>query len=174
MKRILGTAFLAVAMTGAGIVVDQAFTLGWVSSAYAQDKGQAKKERETRRTPALRNKVYEKLAEAQAFAEAKDYVSAQQVLDQMIAGEGKRALNSYELANVYNLYAFLRYSAEDYKGALGYYKQVVAQPDIPLAMEINTKFTVAQLYFVQEEWRPGIDALLEWYLQKQHDTGSIK
>jgi tetratricopeptide (TPR) repeat protein len=163
MKRILGTAFLAVAMTGAGIVVDQAFTLGWVSSAYAQDKGQAKKERETRRTPALRNKVYEKLAEAQAFAEAKDYVSAQQVLDQMIAGEGKRALNSYELANVYNLYAFLRYSAEDYKGALGYYKQVVAQPDIPLAMEINTKFTVAQLYFVQEEWRPGIDALLEWF-----------
>ena len=163
MKRILGTAFLAVAMTGAGVVVDQALTLGWVSSAHAQDKSQAKKERETRRTPALRNKVYEKLAEAQAFAEAKDYVSAQQVLDQMIAGEGKRALNSYELANVYNLYAFLRYSAEDYKGALGYYKQVVAQPDIPLAMEINTKFTVAQLYFVQEEWRPGIDALLEWF-----------
>ena len=163
MKRIISTAFLAIVLTSAGVVVDQALPLGWVYSAQAQDKGAAKKERETRRTPALRNKVYEKLAEAQAFAEAKDYVSAEQVLDQMIAGEGKRALNSYELANVYNLYAFLRYSAEDYKGALNYYKQVVVQPDIPLAMEINTKFTVAQLYFVQEQWRPGIDALLEWF-----------
>ena len=163
MKRIISTAFLAIVLASAGVVVDQALPLGWVSSAQAQDKAAAKKERETRRTPALRNKVYEKLAEAQAFAEAKDYVSAEQVLDQMIAGEGKRALNSYELANVYNLYAFLRYSAEDYKGALNYYKQVVVQPDIPLAMEINTKFTVAQLYFVQEQWRPGIDALLEWF-----------
>ena len=81
----------------------------------------------------------------------------------MIAGEGKRALNSYELANVYNLYAFLRYSAEDYSGALRYYRQVIAQPDIPLAMEIGTRFTVAQLYFVQEQWQPGIDALLEWF-----------
>ena len=163
MKRIISTAFLAIVLTSAGVVVDQALPLGWVTSAQAQDKAAPKKERETRRTPALRNKVYEKLAEAQAFAEAKDYVSAEQVLDQMIAGEGKRALNSYELANVYNLYAFLRYSAEDYKGALNYYKQVVVQPDIPLAMEINTKFTVAQLYFVQEQWRPGIDALLEWF-----------
>jgi len=40
---------------------------------------------------------------------------------------------------------------------------VVAQPDIPLAMEINTRFTIAQLYFVQERWREGIDALLKWF-----------
>ena len=72
MKRIISTAFLAIVLTSAGVVVDQALPLGWVSSAQAQDKGAAKKERETRRTPALRNKVYEKLAEAQAFAEAKD------------------------------------------------------------------------------------------------------
>ena len=88
---------------------------------------------------------------------------AGQVLDAMIEGEGKRALNSYELANVYNLYAFLRYSVEDYRGALKYYKLVIQQPDIPLAMEINTQFTVAQLYFVQEDWPAGIDALLEWF-----------
>jgi len=163
MKRFFSTTFLALALTLAGTAVDQGTSLGFIASAQAQGNSEAKKERETRRTPALRNKVYEKLAEAQAFAEAKDYRSAQQVLDQMIAGEGKRALNSYELANVYNLYAFLRYSAEDYSGALNYYRQVIAQPDIPLAMEINTKFTVAQLYFVQEQWQPGINALLEWF-----------
>ncbi|GIR69923.1 MAG: hypothetical protein CM15mP74_11740 [Halieaceae bacterium] len=60
----------------------------------------------------------------------------------MIAEDGKRALNSYELANVYNLFAFLSYATEDYAQSLRYYEQVIAQPDIPLAMEINTRFTL--------------------------------
>ncbi|RLA39573.1 MAG: hypothetical protein DRR06_18905, partial [Gammaproteobacteria bacterium] len=94
---------------------------------------------------------------------AKDWKTAKKVLDNMIGAGGKKALNSYELANVYNLYAFIYYSAEDYGGALKAYKQVVAQPDIPLAMEINTRYTIAQLYFVQEDWKKGIDALLEWF-----------
>ena len=133
-----------------------------LSSALAAEE-KKKDTRETRRTPALRNKVYEKLAEAQEAAEAKDYNTAAKVLDSMIATGGKKALNSYELANVYNLYAFIYYSREDYAGALKAYEQVVAQPDIPIAMEVNTKFTIAQLYFVQEEWQKGINALLEWF-----------
>ena len=140
-------------------------------SAVAQEK--KKDQRETRRTPALRNKVYEKLAEAQTFAEAKQYNEAEVILNEMISTEGKRALNSYELANVYNLFAFLRYSTEDYKGALDNYRKVVAQPDIPLAMEINTKKTIAQLFFVQEQWQQGVNALLEWFeLSEKPDAGS--
>jgi tetratricopeptide (TPR) repeat protein len=133
-----------------------------LSSAMAQEQ-QQKPQRETRRTPALRNKVYEKLAEAQAAAEAKDLNTASRVLDDMIASGGKNALNSYELANVYNLYAFIYYSREDYAKALQAYENVVKQPDIPLAMEVNTKYTIAQLYFVQEQWQKGINALLEWF-----------
>lgn len=134
-----------------------------LSSAFAQEEA-AKKPQETRRTPALRNKVYERLAEAQVAAEEKDMVTAKKVLDNMIASGGKNELNSYELANVYNLYAFIYYSGEDYAKALQAYENVVAQPDIPLAMEINTKYTIAQLYFVQEDWKKGIDSLKEWFL----------
>ncbi|MEM1191491.1 MAG: tetratricopeptide repeat protein [Pseudomonadota bacterium] len=138
--------------------------LGGAPAAQAQQQeGGAAKEQEVRRTPALRNKVYEKLAEAQAAAEAKDLDTAAKVLDQMIAGRRDNELNSYELANVYNLYAFIRYSREDYTGALQAYENVVKQPDIPLAMEVNTRFTIAQLYFVQERWQDGIDALLKWF-----------
>jgi tetratricopeptide (TPR) repeat protein len=97
------------------------------SALAAEEK--KKDTRETRRTPALRNKVYEKLSEAQAAAEVKDYNTAAKVLDSMIASGGKKALNSYELANVYNLYAFIYYSREDYAGALKAYEQVVALPD---------------------------------------------
>lgn len=142
------------------------------SEAVAQDKPK-KDTRETRRTPALRNKVYERLAEAQGFAEAKDYASAEAILNDMISEDGKRALNSYELANVYNLHAFLSYVKEDYAQSLRYYGQVIAQPDIPLAMEINTRFTVAQLYFVQEKWQQGIDALLTWFdLNEKPNAGA--
>tara|TARA_R110001592_G_scaffold363043_1_gene679712 strand:+ start:198919 stop:200259 length:1341 start_codon:yes stop_codon:yes gene_type:complete len=128
--------------------------------------------RETRRTPALRNKVYEKLAAAQEAAEAKDLNGAASILDDMIAAGGKNELNSYELANVYNLYAFIYYSREDYAKALKAYEEVVAQPDIPLAMEINTKYTIAQLYFVQEQWQKGINALLQWFAVTEKPNAS--
>ena len=128
--------------------------------------------RETRRTPALRNKVYEKLAAAQEAAEAKDLNGAASILDDMISAGGKNELNSYELANVYNLYAFIYYSREDYAKALTAYEKVVAQPDIPLAMEINTKYTIAQLYFVQEQWQKGINALLQWFAVTEKPNAS--
>lgn len=142
--------------------VQSDFGLSPFSAAVAQEETKKKPEK-TRRTPALRNKVYEKLAEAQLAAEAKDWKTARKVLDGMLDAGGKKALNSYELANVHNLYAFVHYSAEDYKSALKSYENVVAQPDIPLAMEINTKYTIAQLYFVQEDWKKGIAALLQWF-----------
>lgn len=156
---------LAVPVVVAQLAVSQAqtdFGMNPFSAAVAEEAAK-KKQQETRRTPALRNKVYEKLAEAQVAAEAKDWKTARGVLDDMIGAGGKKALNSYELANVYNLYAFIYYSAEDYRNALKSYEQVIAQPDIPLAMEINTKYTVAQLYFVLEDWKKGISALKEWF-----------
>jgi len=144
------------------IVADQAFDAGFVSTATAQEA--PKKERETRKTPALRNNIYEKLAEAQAFAEAKQYVEAEEVLNDMLDATSKKSkLNRYELANVYNTYAYLRYVVEDYAGALDYYQKVIDQrPEIPLALEINTLYTVAQLYFLQENWQKGIEALNTW------------
>ena len=144
-----------------------------VFGAVAQDDKPKKDKRETRRTPALRNKVYERLAEAQTLAEAKDYAGAAVILDDMIAEDGKRALNSYELANVYNLFAFLAYATDDYPQSLRYYQQVISQPDIPLAMEINTRYTIAQLHFVQEQWQQGIDAMLIWFdLNEKPNAGA--
>ena len=166
---------LALPVIAAQVVIGQLQTeAGYpsLSAVYAQEEGQPKKQQETRRTPALRNKVYEKLSEAQAAAEAKDLNGAARILDDMLASGGKNALNSYELANVYNLYAFIYYSKEDYGRALQAYENVVKQPDIPLAMEINTKYTIAQLYFVQEEWQRGINALNEWFAMTENPPES--
>ena len=167
VRALCLTSFKAIAVSavflGGAVLLDPVTPVSLVSSAIAQDDEAKQDKRETRRTPALRNKVYERLAEAQGLAEAKDYAGAAAILNDMISEDGKRALNSYELANVYNLHAFLSYANEDYPQSLRYYEQVIAQPDIPLAMEINTRFTIAQLYFVQEKWQQGIDALLMWF-----------
>ena len=98
--------FSAMFLVGA-VFLDPVTPVSLVSDAIAQDDKVKRDKRETRRTPALRNKVYERLAEAQGLAEAKDFAGAAAILSDMIAEDGKRALNSYELANVYNLHAFL-------------------------------------------------------------------
>jgi tetratricopeptide (TPR) repeat protein len=167
---------LALPMLFAPLVVTQLQSelgLGLINTgvAYAQEPAK-KKPRETRRTPALRNKVYEKLSDAQVAAEAKDYVLAIELLDDMREQGGKRALNSYELANLWNLYAFIYYSQEKYGEALSSYEQVVKQENIPLAMEINTRFTIAQLYFVQERWEDGIKALKQWFAVAETPSAS--
>ncbi|WP_328592280.1 tetratricopeptide repeat protein [Parahaliea maris] len=160
----LRSALLAVPVVAAQVAVSQLQAdLGFVPLAAAVAQEKQADTRETRKTPALRNKVYEKLAEAQTAAEAQDFNTAAKVLDEMLAGRRDNELNSYELANVYNLYAFIHYSREDYDKALQAYENVIKQPDIPLAMEINTRYTVAQLYFVQEQWQKGITALKAWF-----------
>lgn len=161
LARSLMASILTVACSLSVVVVDRVFDAGFIGNASAQEP---KKERETRKTPALRNNIYEKLAEAQVFAEAKQYVEAQEVLDDMLDATSKKSkLNGYELANVYNTYAYLRYAVEDYEGALNYYQKVIDQrPDIPVALEVGTLYTVAQLYFLQEKWERGIDTLIQW------------
>lgn len=160
---LLRISAMTMLMMTAALLLDRVEPGFFLSEAVAQNDKPKKDTRETRRTPALRNKVYERLAEAQTLAEGKEYAAAAAILNDMISEDGKKALNSYELANVYNLHAFLSYAKEDYPGSLRYYEKVIAQPDIPLAMEINTRFTIAQLYFVQEKWQQGIDALLIWF-----------
>lgn len=123
---------------------------------------QQKPQRETRKTPALRNKVYEKLQEIQVLAEAQDYKGAKVKLEEMRNTEGKNALNSYELANMWNLYAFVYYSEENYPMAIKAYENLVAQPDIPEQLEINTKYSIAQLYFVTENYPKAVKMLVEW------------
>ena len=144
------------------------FTVTGVSvysgQALAQNQKNKPPERKTRRTPALRNHVYEMLQEAQLAAEADDFNGALNALRKLEkAYSGKKQLNAYEKANVYNFYAFIYYSKEDYKGAIRSYKSVLAQPDIPEAMEVGTLYSLSQLYFVVEDYRLAAETLRRWF-----------
>lgn len=160
--------FLAVVIATATIIPTK-HTQGFVfsSSVANAQQDESKPKRKTRRTPALRNKVYEKLGKVQEAVDAKNYRSAIVLLDEMRRSK-KPTLNSYELANVWNMYAFVYYTQENFPKALSSYRQVIAQPDLPEAFENNTRFTIAQLYFVTEDYKRGVDELLAWFRTAQN------
>jgi tetratricopeptide (TPR) repeat protein len=71
-------------------------------------------------------------------------------------------LNSYERAQMLNLYAFIYYSQDQYPRAITAYEELLEQEDLPEAMETGTVYTLAQLYFTTEDWRKAIGMMNRW------------
>ena len=110
-------------------------------------------ERETKQTVAMSQQVYEKLTEIQELVEAKDYASAQIAIDELKVRKG---LSDYERAQVWNLSGYSFYLQERYDEAIRAYEQVLAQPDLPEALQQSTLKTMAQLQFTQEDYEGAL------------------
>ncbi len=144
----------ATALVLGGLLLDAA-------PSHAQGMGMgAADERETRRTPAMRERIYSMLAEAQACSEIDDIECAQKKLAEVRARDD---LNSYETAQMWNFYAFIYFGQDNYREAITAYEMVLMQPELPLAMETNTLFTLTQLYFQQEDYQKSLDTLDQWF-----------
>jgi len=134
------------------------------SDAVAQRAGAANEDsasqQETRRTPAMRERVYTVLSEAQACAEMDDYECAMSSLAEV---REMKDLNSYELAQMWNFYAFIYYGQDRLEDALQSYLNVLQQPDLPVALETDTIFTIAQLYQATERYDEALQMLDRWF-----------
>jgi tetratricopeptide (TPR) repeat protein len=128
------------------------FLLGLPTVAMAQKKTDPEDTRKTKETVAMSQAVYEKLTEIQEMVEAKDYASAQRLIEE--AKEKK--LTDYERAQVYNLSAYSYYLQERYKEAIVAYNQVLAQPGLPEALMMSTLKTKAQLQFTTEDYEAAL------------------
>ena len=120
------------------------------ATLLAQEK---KDDRKTKQTVAMSQQVYEKLQEIQELVEAKDYASAQRLVDEAKANE---KLSPYERAQVWNLQAYSFYLQERYPDAIRAYEQVLAQPDLPEALIQSSLKTKAQLQFTQEDYEGAL------------------
>lgn len=116
------------------------------------------------RMPAMREVVYEMLTEAQSCAEHSDIGCAQAVLDQV---RERDDLNSYERAQLWNFQAFVDFEKDNIPAAIEAYELMLAEEDVPLAMQQTTKWSLAQLYIQQERWNEGLATLDDW----QRTTG---
>lgn len=128
-------------------------------SVSAQEQ-QSQGEQETRKTPAMRERVYQPLAEAQACAEMDDMQCAEEQLERV---RRMTDLNSYELAQMWNFYAFIYFSQDNFPEAIRAYENVLQQPDLPLGLETSTVYALAQMYVQQEQYQEGLDMLNRWF-----------
>lgn len=136
----------------------------------AQAEEEKKPKRKTKRTQAMNNKVYEKLQAAQESVEAKDIKGALAILTEL--QNGKKPLNDSEMANVLNMFAFIYYSEENYSKALAAYNKILTLPEAPEGTLVQARYSVAQLYFVTEDFEKGVAALLEWFKVTEAPTAS--
>ena len=132
-------------LTGLAVAVVLAST-----SAFAQRSvNTPEEEQKTKQTVAMSQQVYEKLSEIQELLEAEDFAGAQSKLDDL---KSKGGLSAYETAQAWNLQGYLSYLREDYPGALRAYNQLLAQPEVPEALQLSTLKTMAQLQFITEDY----------------------
>jgi tetratricopeptide (TPR) repeat protein len=125
------------------------------TTVMAQAKKDEDTGRKTKETVAMSQAVYEKLTEIQELVEAKDYATAQRLVDDVKDGK----LSDYERAQVYNLSAYSYYLQERYAEAIVAYDMVLKQPGLPEALMMSTLKTKAQLQFTQEDYEGALNTV---------------
>lgn len=117
-------------------------------------------ERETRRTPALRARVYEQLARAQDTADNGDVEGAIKILNEV--KDKSSSMNSYEVAMMYNFFGFIYYAEEDFDKTIESFELAVSQSPIPVSFEQTALFSLAQLSMAQGNYKDVINYLERW------------
>ena len=111
--------------------------------------------------------VSTKLTEAQELIELNQTTQGLAKLEEITH---MKKLSPYEKAQLYNYYAYTYFTLERYAEAIRAYETVLAQPDLPEALQTGTLYTVAQLYFTEEKYRKAIDYINRWFAIAEKPT----
>ncbi|GIT62339.1 MAG: hypothetical protein Ct9H300mP20_21660 [Gammaproteobacteria bacterium] len=104
-----------------------------------------------KKTGSMTEKVAKKLGEAQELIDSEQLDEGVEILNSIL--EFKK-LSPYERGQVNYFFAYVRYLKGDSRGAITYYKRVVADPNVPDGLIQASKFTIAQLYFPKSKSMP--------------------
>jgi len=175
MKQI--TLFVALLLVPVLLTEVPLVNLG--QSAYAEED-----EKKTRRVPAMRERTYKALSEAQVLidpdsipveeGEERPVIQAdpQAAIALLNDLRGRRGLNPYELAQIWNTLAFAYYTIGDTAGTINSYEQVLNQELITEALELAALRALFQLFFQAEEYRKSVQYMDRWMeLKGQPDAG---
>ena len=125
------------------------------SPVGAQEK--SGKERKTKQTVAMSQQVYESLIEIQELVETDQFAEAQKKIADLQGSRKK--LSPYEAAQIWNISGYTYYLQENYKGAINSYENVLAQPELPEALQQSTLKTMSQLYFTLENYPKALETI---------------
>ena len=129
-------------------------------TGWAQEEQQ--KQQKTRRVEALSEKVHRRLSKAQDAITAKDFATAEVLLQEIF---DLRGLIPYERATTYRVLAYVRIEQENWPAAIEAFLQVIREgtPDvIGEGLYYQTLKTLAQLYMQEENYPEAVRYGLQW------------
>ena len=129
-------------------------------SAFGQDEEEERKyeDVETKQRHAVGQSCAKVLEGVQEMTEAEQWQQARSALE---GGFGS-CETSYEKSQVYNFLGYVYYSLERYEDAIRAYKQMINEPEVDERQAINTRYTIAQLYLVIEDYANAARELETW------------
>jgi len=130
------------------------------TAAVAEEKPQYEKHSATALISAS---VYDELVKAQEAQENGDTATAISVLDGLKNRSGRKALKPYELAQMWNFYAYAYLADENYSDAIRAFSNLLAQDELPAQLISSTQYTLAQLYFAEGNVKKAIQLLETWF-----------
>ncbi len=148
------------------------------------DAVSAQEKKKTRKVPAMRERTYKKLAEAQIMIDPESAPreegepppeptgTPRDAIELLHKLRESRGLNSYELAQIWNTLAFAYYTIEDMPNTIRSYEEILKQGTITEALEMSALRALFQLYYAEENYRLAINYIDRWQaLQAAPDAG---
>jgi tetratricopeptide (TPR) repeat protein len=111
------------------------------------------------RQPTIDERTGKILNEAIEAMNAEKYNEARQALSKL----NMERLSPYELSRTEQILAFLDYSQDKYASARSHYQKAIAAGGLSEVELDQVRYTIAQLYMVEEKWKEGAAALEEWF-----------
>jgi len=133
------------------IAIVSVFLSVFISSPVLAQNDKKKESRKTKQTVAMSQPVYESLLEIQELVEIENFTEAQAKINSI---QTRKKLSPYETAQIWNISGYSYYLQENYPKAIEAYENVLAQPELPEALQQSTLKTLAQLQFTIEDY-PG-------------------
>lgn len=144
------------------MVSNSGLKLGSVTAAAEDDSpasrfGSRKTKRVQAMSPAF-SKRFQRVADA---AEAGKWDQMKARLDQLLEDMDRHS--KYEQAMTWNYLGYYYYEVQNYKAATDSYQKVIDfHEHLTDAFVARTLYSIAQLYYVQEDYRKAINTLYEW------------
>lgn len=124
---------------------------------------QAREDNNVRNTPAMREGTYRRFTRVRDLADEGEMDRAFDALETL----DMDSLNSYERAMRWNLAAFLHYQNEDLKATANAYGQLLKEPELPISLEQDTRYSLARVHTSLENYDKAIEALDGWFAMKE-------
>lgn len=144
-------------------IVIGAFTnSGIVSSASAEEKEEPKyKDVQTRQRESVGAQCGKSLEAVQEQIEKENWKDALQSL-KSVESSSKTCSSEYEQTQVAKFMGYVYYSLDDFDNAIRAYKKVVDGVGTPADVRTDTRYTLAQLYTVQEDYANAARQMEAW------------